>query len=142
MVVVFDAIAPKASSTRAEAAASATSCTNDDSASLLAAKSVSLDTLTTLATFNPVPVPLTLIPTSPSSASRPATFDRTLALPCLRSHSVALVTSPPTPGDANAFLHSIMGAPVASRSCLTSCAVDGIGEEEAGDVERGRRRGG
>mmetsp|Transcript_29277 Transcript_29277/g.63029 ORF Transcript_29277/g.63029 Transcript_29277/m.63029 type:complete len:202 (-) Transcript_29277:241-846(-) len=99
----------------AEAAASATSCTNAENTSLRLAKSVSLATLTRLATRSFI-----LIPTRPSNASRPATFDEALALPCLRNQSRANSRSLFTSGEERAFLHSIMGAPVDARSSLTN----------------------
>mmetsp|Transcript_38655 Transcript_38655/g.93078 ORF Transcript_38655/g.93078 Transcript_38655/m.93078 type:complete len:228 (+) Transcript_38655:472-1155(+) len=122
-----------------DAAESATSCTKLENAGLRLAKSVSLATLTRLATarFPPSPSPVSIrIPTRPSNASRPATFDEALALPCLRSHSRAFSMSLFTSGEERAFLHSIMGAPVASRSTLTSWAVEYAGEVVEKDDER------
>src|SRR5262245_39159054 len=57
---------------------------------------------------------------TPSAATRVA-FLSALASPCLRISSAAASRSPPT--STSAFLHSIMPAPVRSRSCLTASAV-------------------
>src|SRR5688500_17105079 len=56
----------------------------------------------------------------PSAATRPA-FLSALARPCLRSHSAEMSSSPLF--SVSAFLHSIMPAPVRSRSSLTRDAV-------------------
>ena len=56
----------------------------------------------------------------PCEAARSARFSA-LAMPALRSASIALFRSPPV--SASAFLHSIIPAPVISRSCFTWSAV-------------------
>src|ERR1700682_421273 len=58
--------------------------------------------------------------TTPSVASR-AAFLSALACPCLRMSAAAASRSPLA--STSAFLHSIMPAPVRSRSCLTASAV-------------------
>src|SRR6202035_2066785 len=58
--------------------------------------------------------------TTPSVASRAALLSA-LACPCLRMSSAAASRSPLA--STSAFLHSIMPAPVRSRSCLTASAV-------------------
>src|SRR6202165_2855193 len=58
--------------------------------------------------------------TTPSVASRAAVLSA-LACPCLRMSSAAASRSPLA--STSAFLHSIMPAPVRSRSCLTASAV-------------------
>src|SRR5882724_5769667 len=60
------------------------------------------------------------IVTTPSAAMR-AAFLSALASPCLRISSAAASRSPLV--STRAFLHSIMPAPVLSRSCLTVSAV-------------------
>ncbi len=57
---------------------------------------------------------------TPSAATREA-FLSALASPCLRISSAAASRSPLV--STSAFLHSIMPAPVRSRSCLTESAV-------------------
>src|SRR4029077_12371181 len=63
--------------------------------------------------------------TTPSVATRGA-FLSALASPCLRMSSAAASRSPLV--STSAFLHSIMPAPVRSRSCLTASAVMFMGK--------------
>ncbi len=114
----------EASEEEEEAAASATLWTKVENVSLRLAKSVSDATFTSAAALEPPSLEM-WIPTNPSSASLPATLEEALAVPCLRSHSCALARSFWTSSAERAFLHSIMGAPVSSRSCLTREAMDG-----------------
>ena len=85
--------------------------------SLMATKSVSQLTSTTAALPQ---VEHTLARTRPSLVARPA-FLAAAARPRVRRMSVAPAMSPSA--STRAFLHSIMPAPVASRSSLTIAAV-------------------
>src|SRR5580698_5197141 len=66
--------------------------------------------------------------TTPSAATRDA-FLSAFASPCLRMRSAAASRSPFV--STSAFLHSIMPAPVRSRSCFTASAVMFIREESS-----------
>ena len=78
--------------------------------------------------------------TTPSAATREA-FLSAFASPCLRMRSAAASRSPFV--STSAFLHSIIPAPVRSRSCLTASAVMFIGKKScnSGRSGTGARKG-
>ncbi|KAG1254482.1 hypothetical protein G6F68_010827 [Rhizopus microsporus] len=114
-------------------AAAATALTKDLKLSSLATKSVS--ELTSTSTALP---PSWARPRRPSAATRSA-FLSALAAPDLRMASAAALMSPLA--SVSAFLHSIMPAPVRSRSSLTREAVisTGLPHERKGLGRHGGR---
>src|SRR5690606_31272325 len=112
---VGSAVPFSASTSAAPRAASATASVKARKFSSLATKSVS----ELISTRAALPSAWAAV-TRPSAATRLA-FLSALARPCLRSHSAAALTSPLF--SVSAFLHSIMPAPVRSRSSLTWDAV-------------------
>ncbi len=108
-----------ASLTLLASAASATALAKATKLPSLATKSVSQ--LTSTSTASPLP---TRTATRPSAATRPA-FLAALTAPDLRMLSMASSMSPLA--SWRAFLHSIMPAPVRSRSSLTRPAVISMG---------------
>src|SRR5690606_24258700 len=112
---VGSAVPFSASTSAAPRAASATASVKARKFSSLATKSVS----ELISTRAALPSAWAAV-TRPSAATRLA-FLSALARPCLRSHSAATLTSPLF--SVSAFLHSIMPAPVRSRSSLTWDAV-------------------
>ena len=100
----------------AASAAFATSAAKPRKSSPRATKSVSLFTSTSTPVLPSADFSMT---TTPSAATREA-FLSALARPDLRMFSAAASRSPFA--STSAFLHSIMPAPVRSRSCLTASA--------------------
>src|SRR5579863_961008 len=98
-------------------AACATACAKARKSCSRATKSVSQLISTIAAARSSADLPAT---TTPSAATRVA-FLSALARPCLRMSSAAASRSPLV--STSALLHSIMPAPVRSRSCLTASAV-------------------
>src|SRR6201999_3096447 len=125
-------------------AAAATALAKAWNSSLLATKSVSQFTSTSAAVL-----PERSIATVPSAATR-AAFLSAFARPLLRMSSAAASRSPLV--STSAFLHSIMPAPVRSRSCFTASAVmfmkrlsllvAGLGRSAAATLAARRARGG
>src|SRR5688572_4672183 len=113
----FSALTASTLPAPADSAALATSLANPRNSSPRATKSVSLFTSTSTPVLPSADFSTT---TTPSAATREA-FLSALASPALRMFSAAASRSPLV--STSAFLHSIMPAPVRSRSCLTASAV-------------------
>src|SRR5690606_1303242 len=126
------AAALRASTLSTPSAAVATASQNARKFSSLATKSVS-----ELISTSAARLPCWARATRPSAATRSA-FLSALARPDLRSASAAASMLPPA--SVSAFLHSIMPAPVRSRSSLTREAVISIGDLESVGFQSARPR--